>query len=55
MAGFGQTNYAAAKACLHGIKKTLAFAQRGVTANVSDNATFINGVNMAINGGRHMQ
>jgi acetoacetyl-CoA reductase len=100
---FGQVNYAASKAGLHGVTKTLAleFARRGVTVNTvspgylatamvsaipaevlertiipqipigrlgepdevaalisflcSDDAAFITGTNIAINGGMHMQ
>jgi acetoacetyl-CoA reductase len=100
---FGQANYAAAKAGLHGITKALAleFARRGVTVNTvspgylatsmvtalsqeileqkvlpqiplgrlgkpdevgalvaflcSDDAAFITGANIAVNGGMHMQ
>jgi acetoacetyl-CoA reductase len=100
---FGQTNYAAAKAGMHGFTKSLALevAKRGVTVNTispgyigtkmvtsidpdvlqtkilplipagrlgkpdevaglivylaSDEAAFVNGANIAINGGQHMQ
>jgi acetoacetyl-CoA reductase len=100
---FGQVNYAASKAGLHGVTKTLAleFARRGVTVNTvspgylatamvtaipadvvektiipqipigrlgdpdevaalvsflcSDDAAFITGTNIAVNGGMHMQ
>ncbi|RDK06400.1 acetoacetyl-CoA reductase [Cupriavidus lacunae] len=101
--GFGQTNYAAAKAGMHGFTKSLALevAKSGVTVNTvspgflatrmvtavpqeildtkiipqipvgrlgkpeevaaliaylcSDEAAFVTGANMAINGGQHMQ
>ena len=100
---FGQTNYAAAKAGMHGFTKSLALevAKKGVTVNTispgyigtkmvmaipkevldskilpqipagrlglpeeiagliiylcSDEAAFVNGANIAINGGQHMQ
>ena len=100
---FGQTNYAAAKAGMHGFTKSLSLevARRGVTVNTispgyigtkmvtaidktvletkilpqiptgrlgqpdeiagliiylcSDEAAFVNGANIAINGGQHMQ
>jgi len=100
---FGQTNYAAAKAGMHGFTKSLALevAKRGVTVNTispgyigtkmvtaidpdvlnakilplipqgrlgqpdeiaglivylaSDEAAFVTGANIAINGGQHMQ
>ncbi len=100
---FGQTNYAAAKAGMHGFTKSLAYevARRGVTVNTispgyigtkmvmaipkevldskiipqipmgrlgkpdevaglvaylsSDEAAFLTGANIAINGGQHMQ
>jgi acetoacetyl-CoA reductase len=100
---FGQTNYAAAKAGMHGFTKSLAYevARKGVTVNTispgyigtkmvtaipadvleskilpqiplgrlgkpdevagliiylcSDEAAFVTGANIAINGGQHMQ
>ena len=100
---FGQTNYSAAKAGMHGFTKALAYevARKGVTVNTispgyigtkmvtaipkeildtkilpqipigrlgkpdevagliiylcSDEAAFVNGANIAINGGQHMQ
>jgi acetoacetyl-CoA reductase len=98
---FGQTNYSAAKAGMHGFTKALARARKGVTVNTispgyigtkmvtaipkevldakilpqiplgrlgapeeiagliiylcSDEAAFVTGANIAINGGQHMQ
>src|SRR5688572_4883306 len=87
---FGQTNYSAAKAGMHGFTKALAYevARKGVTVNTispgyigtkilpqipmgrlgkpdevaglcaylaSDEAAFVTGANIAINGGQHMQ
>jgi acetoacetyl-CoA reductase len=77
---FGQTNYSAAKAGMHGFTKALALevARKGVTVNTispgyigtkmvmeipsdvlvaylsSDEAAFVTGANIAINGGQHM-
>src|SRR5678815_1040417 len=49
---FGQTNYSAAKAGVHGKPEEVAGL---IIYLASDEAAFVTGANIAINGGQHMQ